>query len=191
MSSISAILLAGGLSSRMGTDKALLPFRGTTLLDWQLQKLRNLGIEDIMLSGRSQEVDGVRCILDVFPRCGPLGGIYACLKEAKHPNCLVLSVDVPLIPRQTLLDLMETHQRSQARITILTHDSKWEPLIAVYESSLWHDIEPILRSGSTAVRQLLQTAGYETLSCSGDSLLFCNCNTPQDYETLCQKAWLW
>ncbi len=188
MKDCSAIVLAGGLSSRMGKDKALLPFRGTTLLEWQLQKLRRLGIEDIMLSGRSQEICGVRCVLDVFPRCGPLGGIHACLKEAQCPNCLVISVDVPLVPSRALFDLLETHRRSQAKITILTHNEKWEPLIGIYQSSLWHDIEPILRSGNTAVHRLLQTAGYEALTFAGDSSVFCNCNTPQDYKTLCQKA---
>lgn len=190
MNRISAILLAGGLSSRMGVDKATLPFRGFTLLEWQLRKLNNLDIKDILLSGREASTSKVRCVLDEFPRCGPLGGIHACLKQARFPSCLVSSVDVPLVPEQVLLELIEAHQHSQARITILTHGSKWEPLIGIYDSGLWRDAEPILRSGNTAVRRLLQTVGFDTFPCSEDDSLFCNCNTPQDYEGLCRRAWL-
>lgn len=102
----------------------------------------------------------------------------------------MISVDVPLVPEQTLLDLIEAHQHSQAKVTILTHDGKWEPLIGVYDSSLWRDAEPILLSGNTAVRRLLYAAGFDTLLCPADSALFCNCNTPRDYEGLCRRTWL-
>ncbi len=190
MNRVSAILLAGGLSSRMGTDKALLSFQGMTLLDWQIKKLKELGIEDIMLSGRNVDTEKARCVLDEFPRCGPLGGIYACLKKSQCPSCLVISVDVPLVPKQVLCDLIEAHQSSQAKITILTHGSKWEPLIGVYDSALWRDAEPILHNNNTAVRQLLQAVGFQTFSFSGDDSLFCNCNTPQDYERLRRRTWL-
>ena len=64
---LSGIVLAGGRSSRMGTDKAGLSFRGMTLLEWQVSKLQRLGIEEIIISGSR----GVR---DVFPGRGPLGG---------------------------------------------------------------------------------------------------------------------
>lgn len=190
MNQVSAILLAGGLSSRMGTDKALLHFQGATLLEWQLRKLNRLGIEDILLSGREVSNGAVCCVLDEFPRCGPLGGIYTCLKRARAPNCLVISVDTPLVPEQVLSELIEAHQGSQARITILTHGSKWEPLIGVYDSGLWREAEPILRSGSMAVRRLLQKVEFETFLCTEDDSLFCNCNTPQDYERLCRRTWL-
>ena len=63
----SAAVLAGGLSSRMGRDKAALPFGGTTLLDFQVQKLRSLGMEDIMISGTEQQIPGTRPIPDVYP----------------------------------------------------------------------------------------------------------------------------
>lgn len=107
---LSAILLAGGKSSRMGRDKAALPFRGMTLVEWQVQKLRGLGIEDIMLSGCRRSVEGTRTFLDECPDRGPLGGLHACMKRALHPDCLVLSVDVPLVPPQALAELVRVHR---------------------------------------------------------------------------------
>ncbi len=69
---ISAMILAGGKSSRMGKDKASLPFRGMSLLEWQVQKLSGLGIKDIMLSGCRQGLEGTRTIPDEYPCRGPL-----------------------------------------------------------------------------------------------------------------------
>lgn len=183
---LSAILLAGGKSSRMGRDKAALPFRGTTLLGWQLQKLRGLDIENILLSGSRPEAPGVQVVADEYPARGPLGGLHACLKRAAHPDCLVLSVDVPLVPEQALKALAQAHLSTGADITLLRHGETWEPLIGVYKKDLFRQIEPILQSENTAVRRLLDQVGFETMLWPGDEALFRNCNTPEDYEALCQ-----
>ena len=94
----SAAVLAGGLSSRMGRDKAALPFDGTTLLDFQVGKLRALGVKDIMISGSEQKIPGARPISDVYPRKGPLSGIHACLAAAKG-SAVHRTVSVALSPR--------------------------------------------------------------------------------------------
>lgn len=184
MKGLSAILLAGGKSSRMGRDKGALPFRDTTLLEWQVGKLRGLGIEDIMLSGSRAPVDGVRVVPDEYPGRGPLGGLHACMKKALHPDCLVLSVDVPLVPVPALLELVRTHREDGAAVTLLRHGDKWEPLMGVYQSGLHRAAEPILQSEHTAVRRLLDQTGFQLVDWPGDEALFLNCNTPEDYARL-------
>ena len=188
MNGLSAILLAGGKSSRMGRDKAMLPFRGMTLLEWQVQKLRGLGIGDIMLSGSRGCVEGVRVVPDEYPGRGPLGGLHACMKRAVHPDCLVLSVDVPLVPAEALAALVRAHRESGAAATLLRHGDKWEPLMGVYQSRLFRCAEPILQGTNTAVRRLLDETGFQLLDWPGDEALLLNCNTPEDYERLCQRA---
>lgn len=180
----SAILLAGGRSSRMGRDKAALPFQGVTLLEWQIQKLRSVGIEDIMLSGSGREVAGVRTVPDEFPERGPLGGLHACMKAARNPDCLVLSVDVPLVPPQALTGLIRAHREQMADVTLLRHGDKWEPLIGVYQSVLFRRAESILQGKNTAVRRLLDETGFQLLDWQADEALFLNCNTPEDYARL-------
>ena len=64
---VSAVILAGGFSVRMGCDKANLPFGSVTMLEHQAQKLRMLGIEDIMISGSERELAGTRCVPDIYP----------------------------------------------------------------------------------------------------------------------------
>lgn len=184
MNRISAILLAGGKSARMGRDKAMLPFRGVTLLEWQVQKLRGLGIEDIMLSGSRGCVEGVRVIPDEYPGRGPLGGLHACMKRAVYPDCLVLSVDVPLVPPQALAELIRVHREGREAVTLLRHGDKWEPLMGVYQSRLFQCAESILRGTNTAVRRLLDETGVQLVDWCGEETLFLNCNTPEDYAQL-------
>ena len=74
MDGVSGIILAGGKSARMGRDKASLPFGNGTLLTAQTDKLRSLGVTDIVLSGYAEGM-----VPDETPGCGPLGGLAACL----------------------------------------------------------------------------------------------------------------
>lgn len=184
LEAVSAVLLAGGRSSRMGRDKATLSFRGATLLAWQVNKLRGLGMEDIMLSGCRQGTPGTRLIPDDYPNRGPLGGMHACLRRAVHPDCLVLSVDAPLVPPQALTGLAEAHRASGAAVTLLRHGGKWEPLMGIYRRELFQLMEPLLQGENTAVRRLLDETGFEALDWTGDEDLLLNCNTPEDYRRL-------
>ena len=168
----------------MGRDKAALPFRGMTLLEWQVRKLRGLGIEDIMLSGSREEMEGIRVVPDELPGRGPLGGLHACMKRALHQDCLVLSVDVPLVPPQALEELAQVHREGGAAVTLLRHGDKWEPLIGVYQSGLHRVAGSLLAGENTAVRRLLDETGFQPVDWPGDEAVFLNCNTPEDYALL-------
>ena len=184
--SVSGIVLAGGLSSRMGQRKLLLPLLGTTLLEWQVNKLKALGIQDILISGPPDlEVPCTRTIPDKFPCRGPLGGLHACLKAARHSCCLVLGGDVPLVPPQVLAQMIRSHQGGA---TLLTHQGKWEPLIAVYDSALSESIPPLLMAGGAPVKKLLNQINVEYFPYSGPEHFLLNCNTPDDYEKICRCA---
>ena len=179
----SAAVLAGGLSSRMGRDKASLPFDGTTLLAFQVEKLRAFGIEDIMISGSEQQIPGTRPIPDVNPRKGPLGGIHACLAAAKGSAVLFLGVDTPLIPLKALRTLLLAHENG---VTLLQHGNRTEPLFGVYDCALAPLCEEILRTEHTGVWQLLNRTTVKTLSFDEDETVFTNGNTPEEYARLLQ-----
>ena len=177
----SAAVLAGGRSTRMGADKAALPFMGMTLAAYQAEKLKALGLTDLMLSGCRQEIPGARCVPDELPARGPLGGIHACLGAAEHDAVLFLSVDVPLVPVETLRALLDAHTGG---ITLLSVDGAPQPLIGVYDRSLRPTAEEILRSENTAVRRLFEQHPPRLVPYEGDIALLRNCNTPADYEWL-------
>ena len=177
----SAAVLAGGRSTRMGADKAGLPFMGMTLAAYQAEKLKALGLADLMLSGWQQEIPGARCVSDELPARGPLGGIHACLGAAEHDAVLFLSVDVPLVPVETLRTLLDAHTGG---ITLLSVDGAPQPLIGVYDRSLRPAAEEILRSDYTAVRLLFEKSPPRLVEYTGDLWRMRNCNMPEDYEWL-------
>lgn len=179
----SAAVLAGGFSSRMGKDKAALPFHGMTMLEHQVHKLRQLGIRDIMISGSSIPVRDTRFVPDIYPHLGPLSGIHACLKAAKADSVLFLGVDVPLVPAETLRALLSAHGEG---ITVLQHGEKAEPLIGIYDSVLSQPCEHILPSEKTAVRRLWDFAPVFFFHSADPEILYTNCNTEEDYLRLCE-----
>ena len=176
---ISGIVLAGGFSRRMGTDKAELKLGELTLLELQVRKLRKIGIPDIMVSGCRKPVEGTRAIEDIYPHKGPMSGIHACLKAAKSEACLVVSVDVPLFPAEWLARLIQAHD---GPVTMLCHGNEIEPLLAVYDSDLASRAEELILSGDWSVRSLFAGSKVNRLEYTGDPDFLLNCNTPEDFE---------
>ena len=173
MDGISGIILAGGRSSRMGRDKAALPFGDGTLLSAQTKKLHALGITDILISGYA---DGM--IPDDTPGCGPLGGLATCLTRVKHPRAQVLSVDVPLVPTEVLRELIAAHTGG---VTLLKHGERTEPLIAVYDAALGETARQLLKEGKRAVFKLFDETTTRIHTVAEDERLFLKCNTPTAY----------
>lgn len=178
----SGIVLAGGRSRRMGRDKWSLTLNGKTFLQMQVEKFRALGLEDILLSGGElPPLPGTRVIGDRFPGQGPLAGLHACLSAAKHPAALVLSVDTPLAPIESLQALLTAHV---GEITCLRHKGRTEPLIAVYDASLTGEMETLLRQGNLRVRALPERVNCREVDYVGEEALLQNCNTPEDLSRL-------
>lgn len=176
---VSGAILAGGKNRRMGINKAELELGGRTLLDIQVQKLRELGIEDIMVSGYDKAVDGTRAVADIYQDKGPISGVLASLKAAEKPACLVISVDTPLVPVEVLKTLIEAHEGDA---TVLAHGDLIEPLLAVYDSSLHERAEKLLLSDSWAMRKMSSNPAVKKIEYTGDMDLLLNCNTPEDFE---------
>lgn len=180
---LSLIILAGGLSRRMGRDKADLPYGEVTFLEHQIALGGELGIEDILVSGYRGERCSVPVVEDHFPQRGPLGGLEATLRRAKHNKCLVLTVDMPCLQTAVLRSLIEKSRESTEPITVLRHGDKVEPLLGVYDRRLADDIHLALEQGRGAVMALLEQVGYAEYVCADDGT-FGNINTQREYAAL-------
>lgn len=179
----SAVILAGGKSSRMGSCKAELPWAGKTLLKHQIEKMNSLGIRDIIVSGYSKPVPGARYVPDVYPSKGPLGGIHASLCAAKKAACFVISVDAPLFSAEEIKLLLTAHLAGTSPITVAHHNGTLEPLIGVYDRCLSGAAESILQGANTSVKRLLDDTGFAVCEFFDENSV-CNCNTPEEYEKL-------
>jgi len=180
----SLIILAGGESCRMGTDKADLEYAGQTFLEMQLQKGAQLGIEDTLVSGYR----GSRCafpiVKDRMPKRGPLGGLEACLRVAKHPKCLVLSVDTPLVSVSELEQLITLSCSTSASITILKANGREQPLIGVYDRSLADAMLQEITERKGSVFAFINRIGYHTYESAASPLTVSNINTPEEYQAI-------
>lgn len=182
MKPISAIILAGGRSLRMKRDKAELTYQGVSFIQHQVNKLKAIGIDDIVISGYSKPIHGTRFVPDLYHNLGPLSGVHAGLLAVKNASSLVLSVDSPLLPIELLYELANEHR---SKITVVLCNDRLEPLIGVYDRTVADECARILQSGNTSMRELLKTVGYHTKIYSGKEELLLNCNTPEEYEKLC------
>lgn len=136
-----ALLLAGGRSSRMGTDKARLlhPVTGLPLLDHQAALLTFVpGCAELLLSApaeRAYTLSGplsqARVIPDAAPDCGPLAGLVAGLAAATHSRLLVIAVDLPFLTAEFLQTLLDG-SNSAVGLVPRHADGTFEPLCAVY-----------------------------------------------------------
>lgn len=181
---VSMLILAGGLSSRMGSDKCDLTYHGKTFLENQIEKGRTLGIKDILVSGYRGKRCSSRIIRDRYVQCGPLGGLEASLREAHNQKCLVLGVDIPLISVQELYKLIKASERNPYPATILQHRERLEPLIGVYRTELADAMEQELLMGNGSIMSFLRKVGYGIYDSSADERYFENINDRKAYEHL-------
>lgn len=132
----SAVILAGGKSSRMGCDKAWLEIGGQTLLARQIQLVRTFGATEIFISGRADgnySEFGCRVLQDHFLEAGPLAGIESALRTTTTPLLLVLAVDMPALNLDFLEKLRAACTENSGSIPQV--DGRLEPLVAFYPRS--------------------------------------------------------
>ena len=192
----SAVILAGGKSSRMGRDKAWLEVGGRTLLARQIKLGRELGAAEIFISGRA-DVDysafGCQVLQDKFPDAGPLAGIERALAAAKSPLLLVLAVDLPAMGVEFLRQLMTDCLDSFGVIPKLANNI--EPLAAFYPKAAHAMAVASLERGSFALKdfagQCVQSglARFIELD-ANEARYFTNWNLPTDLTPTTGKSCL-
>ena len=149
----SAVILAGGKSSRMGRDKAFLEISGQTLLARQIQTARAAGAMEIFISGRADadySAFGCGVLKDNYPDGGPLAGIEAALAAATHPLLLVLAVDLPEMNAEFLRQL-STNCKPNTGVVPRIGD-ELEPLAAFYPKAAQSLAATFLGKYSNAVK---------------------------------------
>jgi molybdenum cofactor guanylyltransferase len=189
---VAAFILAGGKSSRMGADKALLKFGDTTLLQ-RAAGIARLAAEKVYICG-PREKFGAEAIEDIFPDCGPLGGIHAALKFAPSELNLVLAVDLPFVEAEFLRYLLrqtraEAEVDAGAPLAVVPRAARgWQPLCALYHKTFAEAAEKALREKRYKIDRLfsevpVQAVEEAEILKAGFSLrMFDNLNTPEELD---------
>ena len=184
MTKYSAIILAGGRSSRMGQKKASMHFRGKTFIEIILDKIRETDIREIMISGYDYKKDQYIYVEDIFNNKGPLAGIHSGLIKSSAQSVLVLTEDAPLVPVWFMKKLMEEHDKKRTPVTVASCDGRIQPLLGIYDKHLASLCEDILKGEKSAVRILLDKTGFTEVPYPGNEMEIRGCNTPEEYEKL-------
>jgi molybdopterin-guanine dinucleotide biosynthesis protein A len=153
ISSVSGVILAGGASRRMGRDKVFLEVEGQPLIALVAERLRAVAGEVIIAANDTGRYAafGDRCVPDVYPGVGTLGGIHAGLRVAAHDLVVVVACDMPFLNPDVLAWFVgaasKTNGAGSADLVVLKHAEGVEPLHAVYRKSCLPVIEATIRSG--------------------------------------------
>ncbi len=183
----SGIILAGGKSTRMGTDKALVSRNGTTMLQRSIDVLRPL-CEDLLIVSNNADHEnfGIPVIADVFADSGPVGGIHAGLVHARQETCFALSCDIPNLSTEILRALLSEWTNEKALAA--TCDGKVHPLIGIYRKSTVSTIEAFLKNDRLKLRDCFDALDGRYLEFSSSMKHhFINVNTPLALDTWEEK----
>jgi molybdopterin-guanine dinucleotide biosynthesis protein A len=150
-------VLAGGQSSRMGTDKSLALFGGVSLVQVALAALSEAGIPARIAGSRSALSAFAEEIPDTFPNTGPLGGVHAGLSASQAEWNLFLPVDLPLMPSSLLACLLQRAMLTGAPVTVTRLNGRIEPFPVVLNLAVLPHVAHRLQSGETACHAAWQT----------------------------------
>jgi molybdopterin-guanine dinucleotide biosynthesis protein A len=186
---LTAFVLAGGKSTRMGTDKAYLRLGNETLLDRAI-KLAETVADEVRIVGDAKRFASFAGLVteDIYRERGPLGGIHAALSGTASELNLMLAVDMPLLEPRFLTYLIAQARESGAIVTVPNAGGGFQPLCAVYRREFAEVAEESLRAGKNKIDALFSQVstriiGEDELAQTGFfSEMFRNLNTPEDLE---------
>jgi molybdopterin-guanine dinucleotide biosynthesis protein A len=155
MGSSTAVVLAGGASTRFGSDKTAALLDGVTLLDRVVEVARTV-VDDVLVVG-PRAPSGCRQVLEAEPRRGPLGGLAHGLAHVDSPVALVLAADHPHLRPELLSSLLERLVDGGAAVDAVVpmRDGRPEPLVAAYRTGVGPVAEQVLADGGRSMRALL------------------------------------
>jgi len=180
-------VLAGGRSSRMGSDKAFLEFDGQTLLERALAVTAAACGRVTIVGDPAKFSKYGPVIADVFPGCGPLGGIHAALANSTAESNLMVAVDMPFVTAELLTFLFAAAEKNDAIVTVARAGKGLQPLCAVYRRDFAAVAEQALRAGEykvDAVFASVPTSVIEESELAAAGFFeqsFFNVNRPQDW----------
>jgi molybdenum cofactor guanylyltransferase len=179
----SGFVLAGGGSTRMGRNKALLPFRGTTLVE-HIAGIVRQAAGSVTLIGDSRQLGqlGLPVIPDILPGLGPVSGIFTALSTTSSDWNLIAGCDMPALTCDILLNLLGRAAVTSIAINVLAAsglDGEPEPLCAVYHRRCLSAVARAIRENRLKMKDLLTETGCELLSV--DPAVVANVNTPAEW----------
>lgn len=184
---VTGVILAGGRSSRMGSDKALLPYQGGRFIEAIHRRMGELFDEVIVVTAEPGRYDFLPCrrVTDLFTGMGALGGIHAALRHSGEETIFVVACDMPHLSPDLIR--YQCSLAEGADVVVPEGEGGLEPLHAVYRKSVLPVVEEALRDGQCRVVSFFDRVRVRRVSREAvkridpDLSAFRNINTPEEY----------
>ena len=176
-----AVIFAGGKSSRMGEDKALLPFgKYNSLAEFQQHKLSTL-FEKVYISAKEDKFNfDCMVIEDNYTESSPLVGIISIFETLVVEEAFILSVDAPFVNKETIQRILE-HNQTFLDVIVAQSPSGVQPLCGLYKRSILPLAYVQLEKGNHRLGDLLRLANTLFVKFDEDTP-FTNLNHPEEYQ---------
>ena len=194
---LTIVIQAGGMSSRMGEDKALKIFLGKPLIQRVIERMSPIADEIIVTTNRPAEYTflNYRLIPDLKPGRGALGGLYTAIASAAHPLVAVVACDMPFASQMFFEGARRLMVKEEADVVIAKTDEGYEPLHALYrretclpaiESAIDADQWKVIAWFPQVKVRTLTPDEIKPLDPTG--LCFWNLNTPEEFTEAERRA---
>ncbi|MDA3961939.1 MAG: molybdenum cofactor guanylyltransferase [Planctomycetota bacterium] len=179
---MNVVILAGGASSRMGRDKADLPWQGTTVLGHLIALVRSADCRPLVV-GRS-DAPGADAIADSEADQGPLGGLVTALDHLRM-DCLLLACDLPLLDLPALQWLIDHRDRAALHGLAVECGGQLEPCFGLYRPAVVELARERLASGKRSLHGLIEAGRFTTEDLPFEHhAALRNVNTPAEWAAL-------
>lgn len=194
-SGITGVILAGGQSKRMGANKAFVRLNGKPLISYALNALEKI-TPNILLSAGSESIHykNLPVVEDIYPGCGPAGGIFSALSFSETNLNLILSCDMPFVSSGLLKFLVNEAVENPADVILpVDENGQWQTLCAVYSKSIMPQLEKAVIQKKLMLKKIISKTNYRLIPIEKFRELylpntFYNINTPDE---LCESEKLW
>lgn len=193
----SAVVLAGGKSSRMGFDKSTMVLQNKKLIESTIKKLDSL-FDDIIISvdsiEKKSEFNHAKIAVDKVKGVGPLGGMISALEMAQSDKLFVIPCDMPVIDTKFISFMMKYMDDNE--IIFSEKNGYFEPFPGFYSKSLIPRIEELINQNRCSIRSIFECSRTKVISESEwkklgfSEEIFTNLNTTQDVEKYLSYKWL-
>ena len=187
-----AFILAGGASSRMGTDKSQLPLEGQTFTERIAETLLKL-TDSVSVVGRQAD-SNLPSVADVYPQWGALGGLHAALATCKREWAIVVACDLPFVSAE-LFSLLAEKRVDHEAVVPIQEDGRPQPLAALYRVDPCRQrATELIEAGRRRPLDLLEAVKTcrvsfaEIRNLDQAERFFVNINTPSDYYEATQSG---
>ncbi len=179
------IILAGGKSSRMGKNKALMKIGPMRLIDRLIHQFKPISNELILITNERQLYRDVPATLltddPLFQGEGPLAGLYTGLSFVKEGACLIVACDLPFASARYGLYMVEQLRKNKRDAVVPMTKRQIHPLFAAYDAKLANKAKETLQRKKRSLKALLDEVNVQYVTMEQEQIVW-NMNTMKDYD---------